>query len=153
MKVELDERALGSGCVPVEWIGRSDLSNDALDRIEAAKPDVIVLAFDAHDRRVNYVLKRLKLNLPDTRLIALTATNNKRFALRLLRRGIHGYLSQPEVASLLPAIQAVMLGDIYLSPTASGALLTEYRKRARARKHTDYAAPPTIPTTTPSHRL
>jgi DNA-binding NarL/FixJ family response regulator len=122
----------------LECIGESDLSGDALVRIQAARPDVLVLDIDAHDRRTTWVLKRLARTIPRTRVIAHSATGDKRFVIRLLRQGVQGYVSQPEIETeLAKAINAVMHGDVFLCPTASGALVSEYRKHAQQRKHNE----------------
>lgn len=122
----------------IECIGESDLSCDALKRIQAARPEVLVLDIDSRDRRTTWVLKRLARTLPCTRVIAHSASGDKRFVLRLLRQGVKGYVSRPEIANeLAKAIHAVIRGDVFLSPTASGALVSEYRKHSRVRKRSD----------------
>ncbi len=124
-----------TGDSALEWIGQSDLSGDALTRIEATQPQVLVLGTDSHDRRLNRILKRLTSALPATRIIVYSQSQDKRFVMRLLRQGVHGYLSKVELdTELTHAIQIVMQGNVFLCPSASGALVREYRKRARARK-------------------
>jgi DNA-binding NarL/FixJ family response regulator len=50
-------RALLTGRPTLKCIGESELGGDALERIEEAHPDVLILDVDAHDRRTNVVLK------------------------------------------------------------------------------------------------
>jgi DNA-binding NarL/FixJ family response regulator len=130
--------ALLANCPALECIGESDLSCDALGRIQAAQPDVLVLDIDAHDRRTTWLLKRLARAIPCTRIIAHSASGDKRFVMRLLRQGVQGYVSQPEIATeLAKAVNVVMQGDVFLCPTASGVLVSEYRKHSRLRKRND----------------
>jgi DNA-binding NarL/FixJ family response regulator len=132
------QSTLLAGYPMFKCIGESNLSCDALERIEAAQPDVLVLDIDAHDRQTTWVLKRLARTIPHTRIIAHSATGDKRFVMRLLRQGVQGYVAQHEITTeLAKAINAVMQGDVFLCPTASGALVSEYRKHARLRKRND----------------
>ena len=124
-----------TGCPSLECVGQSDLSCEALGRIEAAQPDVVILEIDAHDRRINRTLKRLASSIPAARIIASSSTDDRHFVMRLLRHGVHGYLSKAEMETeLLRAITVVMQGDVFLCPMASGALVSEYRKRSQARR-------------------
>jgi DNA-binding NarL/FixJ family response regulator len=129
-----------TGCPSLKCVGQSDLSCDALKRIEATQPDVVILEIDAHDRRINRILKRFADTIPAMRIIAHSPTDDKRFVMRLLRHGVHGYLSKLEIATeLTRAITTVMQGDVFLCPTASGALVNEYRKRSQTRRRTGSA--------------
>ena len=115
-------------------VGQSDLSRDSLKRIEAARPDVVLLEIEAQDRRVNRILTRLNDTIPATRIIVLSPTSNKQFVMRLLRHGVDGFLSGPEIETELKrAITVVTQGEAFLCPTASGALVTEYRRHSRRR--------------------
>ena len=127
-------RAVLMDCSTLECIGESALDADALSNIAAAQPDVLIVDLDVHDRGIKTVLKHLESKTPDTRVIALSATGDKRFILRLLRYGVLGYISHAEAtAELISAIEAVARGDVFLCPSASVALLSEYRKRAWQR--------------------
>jgi DNA-binding NarL/FixJ family response regulator len=124
-------RALLTDCLTLKYVGASELRGDWLESIENAHPDVLILDIDAHDRRMNAMLKRLTGKTPATRIIALSASGDRHFAMRLLRHGVHGYITHGETSvELIKAIEAVAQGDVFLCPSASGALLSEYRKRA-----------------------
>jgi DNA-binding NarL/FixJ family response regulator len=118
-------------CPTLECIGEGGFDGDALEGIAVAQPDVLIVDLDIHDQRIRTVLKRLVSKTPGTRIIALSATDDKRFVLRLLRYGVLGYISHAEATTeLIRAIEAVARGDVFLCPSASVALLSEYRKRA-----------------------
>jgi two-component system response regulator NreC len=118
-------------CPLLECVGKSALDADALERIVTAQPDVLIVDLDAHNRRSKAILNCLGRQTPNTRVIALSATSDRRFVLRLLRYGVLGFISHAEApAELRRAIEAVARGDVFLCPSASGILLSEYRKRA-----------------------
>jgi two-component system, NarL family, response regulator DegU len=124
-------RALLTDCPSLECIGESELDSDALARIVAAQPDVLILDVDAHTHTTNAILTQLTSKISATQVIALSATGDKQFVLHLLEHGVHGYISHAEATTeLIRAIEAVAQGDVFLCPSASGALLSEYRKRA-----------------------
>jgi two-component system response regulator NreC len=121
-------------CSSLECIGTSDLGGDALKHIELARPDVLLLEIDAHDRRTTHILTRLASSIPTTHIIAHSPNASKRFVIRLLRAGVQGYLSDADLdTELIRAISIVMQGDVFLCPTASGALVSEYLKSSRSR--------------------
>jgi DNA-binding NarL/FixJ family response regulator len=96
---------------------------------------VVILDIDSHDRRTNRILRHLASSIPTARIIAHSRASSKRFVMRLLCLGVKGYVSGKEIVNELPeAIKAVMQGGVFLCPTASGALVNEYRKRAQSRK-------------------
>ncbi len=113
---------------------KSDQSTLALARICQAHPDVLVLDVDVCNRRMHTVVRQLLATTPALHIVAL-GTANKRVVLHLLRNGVQGYISRRELATeLARAIQAVAQGDVFLCPSASNALLDEYRKHAKSRK-------------------
>jgi DNA-binding NarL/FixJ family response regulator len=141
MSLRAGFRALLADCLALECVGESELYGDGLESIEKAQPDVLILDINSHDRKTNAMLKRLTGRIPATRIIALSASGDRRFVLRLLRRGVHGYITHGEASvELIKAIEAVAQGDVFLCPSASGVLLTEYRKRARRRTSGSLAA-------------
>lgn len=131
-----------ANCATFEWIGKSDQSLPAIARISQAHPDVLVLDVATGDRRLSIILQHLLEKTPALHIVALGAANDKRVILRLLRHGVQGYISRDEIATeLTRAIQAVAQGNVFLCPSASIALLNEYRKHASTRKPTHPCLP------------
>jgi DNA-binding NarL/FixJ family response regulator len=109
--------------------------------IEAAlslKPDVIVA--DIAMPRLNGLeaCERLSQELPDTRLIFLTVTEDPDIAAEAIRRGAAGFLLKKAVASeLFTALQTVLAGRYYITPAIRSEPAAVFISRARrsAAKH------------------
>jgi DNA-binding NarL/FixJ family response regulator len=68
---------------------------------------------------------------PQTRSILLTMYTEEHHILDALRAGVRGCVSKTQAAEhLLEAIRAVQAGDVYLSPSVSGAIVQAYLAKA-----------------------
>ena len=95
---------------------------------------MLVLDVDVCNRRMHTLVRQLLATTPALHIVALD-TANKRVVLHLLRNGVQEYISRRKLATKLArAIQAVAQGDVFLCPSASNALLDEYRKHTKSRK-------------------
>jgi DNA-binding NarL/FixJ family response regulator len=119
----------------LECVGTSDLSCESLKAIETAQPDALVLEIDPHDRRISWVLKRLAQTNSNMHIIAHSQSGEKRFVMRLLRSGVQAFILDAEIKNeLAKAVSAVTRGDVFLCSSASGMLVSEYRKHSQQRK-------------------
>lgn len=117
-------------------VGESSVSSAAIDVIRRLGPDVVLVDVSANDAKVLALFKRIPEEIPRTKVIVVSDKDNDAFALQVLRLGVRAYLTHHEAIQELPrAIEAVMQGQVYLSPSAGGALVEGYRTKARARSN------------------
>ena len=79
----------------------------------ALRPDLVLLDIGLPDRSGLSVGKDILAQLPDTRVVALTALDDERSVQEALRLGFHGYLTkQIEASHFRRAIASVMDGQV-----------------------------------------
>ena len=116
-------------------VGESAVGAETIEHARALRPDVLILDVCANDHHAIDLIEPVQRELGATKIIALSDTENREFALRLLRAGVKGYLTHLDaVGELVSAVQTVAHDQVFLCPTASSALVTKYRARARGRK-------------------
>jgi two-component system response regulator NreC len=127
--------ALLAECDNIEVSGESAAGPETIACAQASHPDVLILDVSREEQGTLAAIESLQRAVPALKIIALSATADNDFALRLLRAGVHGFLSEREAKSeLVSAVTTVAEGQVFLCPSVSGALLSGYREQARARK-------------------
>lgn len=127
--------ALLQACANVEVIGECAAGPETIERVKETQPDILIVDVSPADRETFSAIKSLWKETSATRIIALSATADSEFVLQLLRAGVLGCLSEHEaMTELVSAVNAVALGEVFLCPSASGALLDKYRKQSQTRK-------------------
>lgn len=97
---------------------------EALERIEAAAPDLMVLDFLVPGMRGLGIIEHLHARWP--RLPILVFTDRTACALRALQAGAHGYVSKKgEEKEVVHAIRHLLAGKIYVSDAICDRLLLD----------------------------
>lgn len=100
----------------------------ALQAIQQARPDVVVLDITMPGLSGLDLLPLLRKALPRTKAVMLTHHEGENFVLQALESGAEGYLSKDsDPAELALAIQAVHRGDPYVSPRVASGLVRGLR--------------------------
>jgi DNA-binding NarL/FixJ family response regulator len=119
-------RALLADSPNVEVVGETADEDDIKARIEELTPNVVILAISRDEEDVFKTIQDL---VPARQVVAVSPIQDPKFVMRLLRAGVHGYVSNQEaLVELVRAMDAVAQGEVFLCPSASKALLSEYRK-------------------------
>lgn len=93
-------------------------ADDGLKQFQATKPDVTVLDLNLPDQGGLSLLRHLKNEEPEARVVILSMHNDALSAAACLRGGAIAYLSksaEPEL--ILEAIRKALQGEPYLQPT------------------------------------
>ena len=112
-------------------IGEAADGEEALRLAHAQPPDVAVL--DLAMPRLNGLetARRLREALPQTKVVLLTMHTDDPYVLEALQAGAVGYVVKTQAAvDIVQAIQAVLQGEIYVSPRVARAVVTAYLTRA-----------------------
>jgi DNA-binding NarL/FixJ family response regulator len=88
-----------------------------LEGAQRLRPTVAVVELSlARDNGLN-LLRTLHSRCPETKIIVLSIHGEPAVARSVLEAGTHGYVLKSAIATdLLPAVEAVLAGDSYVSP-------------------------------------
>jgi DNA-binding NarL/FixJ family response regulator len=117
----------------VEVVGEADSVGEAIAVIRKTRPDVVLLDVHMPDGGGLAVLAGVAAELPDTRFLALSVSDQAEDVIAVIRAGAKGYvtktISAPELAD---AITRVSEGDVVFSPRLAGFVLDAFREAAPA---------------------
>ncbi|HUU50675.1 MAG TPA: response regulator transcription factor [Nitrospinota bacterium] len=107
----------------IKVIGEASTGIEAIQKIEANPPDVLILDISMPDMDGLDATKQIHETFPKLPILILTVHLPKQYALRLFRAGAKGYLVK-DVASeeLVKALRKLNAGKLYLSPEVSEEL-------------------------------
>jgi DNA-binding NarL/FixJ family response regulator len=104
--------------------GEASTVDEALDRIAAVKPDLVIVDLALPDTGGMELLRTLRIRHPELPALVLSMHDESVYAERALRAGARGYIMKHEaVTELKAAIRLVLEGGLYLSRRVSGVLL------------------------------
>jgi DNA-binding NarL/FixJ family response regulator len=110
----------------LQIVGTYSLLSDLLDELSALKPDVILLS-DRLEPEMDplTLVARVQQVAPRTRILVMSLVSDGLIVHELFTSGVAGYLYKNDSLSLylITAIQTVLRGRPYLSPTANADYL------------------------------
>jgi len=110
-------------------------AENGLDAIRCAtkyKPDLILLDLAMPKVSGISAIKEIKRQFPKTKILALTFHTSEEYIIEAFESGSDGYcLKNDTHAELLSAINNVLSGKIYLSPSISDKVLKVYLEKKR----------------------
>lgn len=110
----------------IEVVGEASSALEALELVSAAQPDLLVL--DIRLPGMSGIEVARSLRSSRTKVIMLSAHEDRRFVEEALKAGAAGYVSKRAAGSeLLRAVRTVGSGGTYLSPEVATLLVRELR--------------------------
>lgn len=101
----------------VEVIGEATNGREALELARALRPDVVVMDIHLPELTGIEATRRIRHELPDVRVLVLTAYDNPAYVQALLDAGADGFvLKTAELAELLRALREVAVGRLAFDP-------------------------------------
>jgi len=117
----------------VEVVGQAATGKDALTAAVETSPDVVLMDISMPGTTGLSVTAEIKARRPDAKVLMLTIHDREDYLYQALRAGASGYvLKGADVHELLDAVRRAHRGEVYLYPTATKALVSDYLRRARA---------------------
>lgn len=106
-------------------VGEALNGDSTVQLTNALKPDVLLLDIHMPGKRAIEVVQALKEAAMDCRILVLSAHGDIPTIIGMLKAGVDGYILKDEDPMIIPeAIQAVMLGETWLSPAVSDRLVS-----------------------------
>jgi DNA-binding NarL/FixJ family response regulator len=111
-------RLLVNAQADMQVVGEAGDGQEALDRVAALRPDVLVLDLTMPGKSGLTAARALKGSEPPTAVVALTRHDDDAYVQELMDAGAAAYvLKQSPSAELLAAIRAAAAGGHYLDPS------------------------------------
>ncbi|BAS26075.1 response regulator [Limnochorda pilosa] len=111
----------------IEVVGEAANGREALERVEASQPDVVLMDISMPELNGIDATVVLKRRFPQVKVLALTVHDAEGYILQLLRAGASGYIVKKAAGDeLIEAIRCVCRGDYYLHPTVTRQVIEEY---------------------------
>lgn len=111
----------------MDVVGQADNGLTTIELAREQSPDVIIMDIGMPDLNGIEATRQILRECPDVKVIGLSMHSGKRFVSEMFKAGAKGYLPKDcEFDELLEAIQAVMDGKTYLSPSITGIVVDNY---------------------------
>jgi DNA-binding NarL/FixJ family response regulator len=115
---------LGAG---VEVVAEAGTVESAVAAIEVHRPDVVLVDVHMPDGGGAAVIRRVHLDRPGTRFLALSVSDAPEDVIATIRAGARGYVTKTiSGAELADAIRRVAEGDAVFSPRLAGFVLDAF---------------------------
>jgi DNA-binding NarL/FixJ family response regulator len=111
----------------IKVVGEAADGHEAVRLAYKLQPDVIVMDLNMPLLGGLEAIRHVKRELPESRLVVLTANTTEEYIYQVLETGTSGYLvKQSAPDELVMAIRSACAGDTFLSPSISGDVVQEY---------------------------
>lgn len=113
-----------------EVIGEAVNGEDALNKVEGLKPDIILLDISMPRKSGLDIAEQIHHISPETKIVMVTVHKSNVYIMNALKAGVKGYLSKENAAEeLLPALNKIISGGIYLTSAVSSYLVEKALKK------------------------
>jgi DNA-binding NarL/FixJ family response regulator len=113
----------------VEIAGEAGSVGEAIAVIRKTRPDVVLLDVHMPDGGGLAVLAAIAAEVPDTKFLALSVSDQAEDVIAVIRAGAKGYVTKTiSGAELADAIERVGEGDVVFSPRLAGFVLDAFRE-------------------------
>lgn len=113
-------------CPRYLMVGEATNGSEAIERIRELKPDVALMDINMPELNGLGVTEVIRKDLPNVRIVILSAHHTRDLVLRVIQAGAHGFVSKDAPPDdLSTAIEAVCRGETYFSPEIAKAALSQ----------------------------
>jgi two-component system invasion response regulator UvrY len=116
-------RQILGGIPELGTLGEADNGQDTLDKVRAEPWDVLVLDMSMPGRGGLDILRDVRRERPQTRVLVLSMHPEDQFAVRMLKAGAAGYMTKESAPEeLVAAVRKIITGGKYVSATLAEKL-------------------------------
>ena len=110
-------------------VGEADDGQTAIDLVRRENPDIVVMDVSMPDIDGIEATHQILSEFPDTKIVALSMHSGKQFIEGMIQAGALGYILKESVPEeMIRGIRTVLAGEVYLSASISGIVISEYKK-------------------------
>lgn len=104
--------------------GEAEDAPAALENIERARPDLVIMDISLKKSHGLELLKNLKALQPDLPVLVLSMHEESLYAERAIRAGAMGYITKQEATrNILSAVRKILDGQVYLSESMAAQVM------------------------------
>lgn len=137
----VDDHALVRGAIrqalespDIEVVGEAGTAEEAIEMGSRLRPDVLLLDIDLPGLSGIEAVRELAPRLPDTRIVMLTVSTDRRDLLDAVRHGASGYLTKDLTGDALQrAVRGARHGDLAMSRGDAATVVEHLSRAARGR--------------------
>lgn len=127
-------RRILDGDPDIQVVGETEDAGPAIEMAPDLNPDVIVMDLDVRGLNRTATVQRILKAVPGVRVLALSLHCERPYAKQALKDGVSGFLLKIHAfEELVPAIRAVMTGEVFVGKGPDGRPLNEDRQQASGR--------------------
>jgi two-component system response regulator NreC len=109
---------------------------EALRHVKSLQPDIAVMDISMPTLNGLNAAREVSRASPKTKTILLTQHDESQYIRDALEAGVKGYVLKSQVAGdLVLAIRQISLGQVYLSPGVSSAIMEAYQSKSEKSKN------------------
>lgn len=112
-------------------VGQADSGEEAIALARDTRPDIVLLDVSMPGCGGITAAETIAAELPATRIMMLTAAENRDVLMDALKAGAHGYVLKGVSAAVLrDVVRRVIGGEAYITPVLASSLLIEFSRPA-----------------------
>lgn len=125
----------------MEIVAQASNGREAVKLALQRKPDIIIMDVAMPDLNGLEAMRQILAETPQIRVIALSMHSDRRYVTGMLSGGASGYiLKHCAFEELARAVQTVLAGQVYLSPSIAGIVVKELAQPRPTGRHQPPAA-------------
>ena len=122
----------------IEVVGEASSAEEALEIAPMLRPDLLLLDIDLPGLSGIEAVRELAPRLPDTKIVMLTVSTDRRDLLGAVRHGAFGYLTKDlSGEALLRAVRGIRHGDLPMSRAHAATVVEHLARTGRAPAEDD----------------
>lgn len=116
----------------IEVVGEASNAEEALAMVPMLRPDLLLLDIDLPGLSGIEAVRELAPRLPDTKIVMLTVSTDRRDLLAAVRHGAYGYLTKDVSGdALLRAVRGIRRGDLPMSRSHAATVMEHLQRSTR----------------------
>lgn len=119
-----------------EVTGEAGCCDELIECIERDSFDLLLIDISMPGVNTMDVIKMLHGSYPYIRVLVISMLSEDQYAIPFIKTGAHGFISKSSNPSdIMLAMQTVMKGDVYLSPSMNNKMLYEMNRPEQRMPH------------------
>ncbi|MBI4186862.1 MAG: response regulator transcription factor [Chloroflexi bacterium] len=131
-------RTLLQAQTDIEVVGEAINGEDAVSKAKETQPDIVLMDITMPGMNGLEATQHIKRSNPVVKVLALTMHEGDEYFFKILEAGASGYFIKGGYSSeLVSALRSVYQGDVFIYPSMTKKLLSDYLQRVKVGHDTE----------------